>query len=531
MAKRRKSPEPEEQPKEAFVSAAVSRNPGRSDDYLDTIDDLQALTGSRTTQVERYWRVYKNHGLTSTAINKISAILSAGGSFRVRSAKKGKARKAQETLEQVLFEWARLVNASAEDGVVTGARGLKAINYTATRYALVEGSWVGRSVWTSHTIEGLGSFDLPLVVQTISTANLEPVREVQGTGIELFYWRPPQALIQQLRSPTNKDVAKLVLRYIPKEMQAPLKKDGKALLDPALLMHVRNRGQDSEPFGESFIQPALPALAYEQSILQLDIVGMQSLINRLAIVCVGKSDESAGPYAKPEIVAQRQARMASFFEDPGPNMTIIWAGDDVEVKHVSGHDAVLSLEDRFKVAEQKIKQAFGVPDALLTGVTSDGKAAGWAATIGAAAQLEELASQLAAVWTTLAERIALENGFTDIDIVYEWDRQLLVDRAEERNQNRNDYITGIYTIWDAIVAQGKDPEAVYERMCFEKGLDPGTATWEEAFMPPQGLQGQSAGGIQGQGAGKNPGAGRSTDSQSGNTGPERPVQNKPTENK
>ena len=552
---------------EVMSIAAVSRNPGRSDSYLDGIEDLQSLTGSQAQKVQRYWRVAQNHGLTATAIAKISAILSANGTFRVRRAKKGKARTAREQLEELLFEWTRRVNAGVlvgptqkqeQPGVITGSRGLKALNHQAVRYALVEGSWVGRQVWATTQLGSLGSFDLPMTIQTISTENLEPVQEVKGTGIELFYWRPPQQLVNQLRSPTNKDVGKLVSKFIPKDLQGPLKKDGKVLLDPALLMHVRHRGKDTEAFGESFVHPALPAIAYQQAVLQLDLVSMQSLINRLVIVTVGSSDPKS-PYSKPDVATARAAAMQTFFDDPGPNMTIIWQGDDVDTIEIGAHSALVDLESRFGIAEQMIKQALGVPDALLTGTTSDGKAAGWAATIGAAAQLEELANQLAGVWSELGERIALENNFTDIEIVYEWDRQLLIDRIEERNQNRLDYQSGLMDLWNAIAGTGKDPQAVFERRCFEKGLDPNeeTVTWERVFFPPQGLSGQGAApthnpeegepghdpnlppGVPsdtpapppGQGKGKEPGKGRKPNSESGKTGPERKTKPTTRENK
>jgi hypothetical protein len=100
----------------------------------------------------------------------------------------------------------------------------------------------------------------------------------------------------------------------------------------------------------------------------------------------------------------------------------------------------------------------------------------------------------------------------------------LVDRAEERNQNRNDYTAGYMTLYDVIAGTGKDPEAVYERRAFEKGLEPGEGTtWDEVFMPPQGLQGQ--------GEGKVPGNGRTPDGESGKTTPERQTKPKVKENK
>lgn len=216
----------------------------------------------------------------------------------------------------------------------------------------------------------------------------------------------------------------------------------------------------------------------------------------------------------------RQTLMDSLFQDPGPNMTIIWAGQDVKIEDVGAHSSVLDLDDRFKGAEGRVKVSLGVPDALLSGTTTDGKAAGWAATIGASAQLEELADSFGTVWTTLAERIAIENGFEDLDIIWQWDQSLLADKVAERNQVRNDYRVGLSTIRSALVAQGKDPDAEFKQRAFEKGLeivDELNPTWEQVFAPPQGLQGQ------GEGEGR-PGDGDKTE-------PDREPDNSPTENK
>ena len=376
------------------------------------------------------------------------------------------------------------------DAVVTGARGLKALNYMAVRYALVEGSWVGRAIWQDHDIEGVGSYDLPMTIQTITTAQIEPVKAVLGLGIELFDWVAPTTLVQQLKKPADKDIKKILDDFIPPDVKKQLlNNNGRVRLDPALVLHVKNRGTDTEPFGESFIHPALPALAYAEAILRLDVVAMQNLINRLTIVMVGSGDKDS-QYSRTEVVAARAALMEQLLNDPGPNMTVVWSGDDVKVQDIGAHGQMLELTDRYKMAESRIKGAMGVPEALLSGTTTDGKAAGWAATIGASAQLEELANKYAEVWTALGEKIAFENGFTNVDLIYEWDRNPMVDRQEERTQIRNDYVAGGASIRRWLMGQGVDPDAEYNQRCFEQGAKPGDVLWKDVFIPPQGLPGQ-----------------------------------------
>lgn len=505
--------------------AAVSRDPGRSETFLDSIQDYQPSGKDRAALVEMYWRIYRNEGIINNAANKLAAALSAGGEFEVTRAKKGKARKATEQLLQILTYWVKNVNSAAVSAVITGARSLPAVTKQVVRQALVEGSWIGRTVWTSAEVPNLGSFDLPMNIQSITTAEIKPVEQLVGTGIELFYWTPPSTLINELEKPSLPEIRKVLQQYVPRDLVTKLKKDRQVLLDPALMAHIKHRGMDTEAFGESFVHAALAAVAYRRSIDQLDTVTMQNLINRLTIVMVGSAKDPRSPYAKPDVAAARAALMQSFFEEPGPNMTIVWSGDDVEVKDVGAHTGVLDLDTRHVIADNKVKIAIGVPDALLSGSSAEGKAAGWAAQLGLAAQIDELQSAIEQAWTTIGERIALENGFTDVEITYKFDRSLGLDQVEERNQARNDYTTGVLSIRSYLKAIGVDPDAEYVQKCLEKGLDPDpeTTTWESVFTPPQGLQGQ--------GAGKVPGNGRTPDAVTGKPTPERTPKPTPVENK
>jgi hypothetical protein len=292
---------------------------------------------------------------------------------------------------------------------------------------------------------------------------------------------------------------------------------------------VKHRSSDRDLYGESFIEPAKLGIRYSRAVSNTDMVSMENIINRLMLVMVGSADPQS-PYSKPEIAAARASLMQSFFEDTGPNMTIVWQGDDVKVETHGAMDDMVDLAERHRIGERKITIALGIPNALLDGSSQDGKSAGWAALIAASGMAEHLGNAFAAMWTELGNRILLENGFTDYEVIFEFDRTNLADKAAERTQNRADYVAGLLSIYDMLLGMGKDPEAQFQRKCFERGLDPATTTWETAFMPPSGLQGQGAG-IQGQGPGKTPGAGRTPNNQNPN-GPssDNPSSTSPTQN-
>jgi hypothetical protein len=489
--------------------AAVSRDPGLSQTYLDNIQDYVPVASSsnRAREMQQLWRIYRVEGVINNAVNKIAAILSGGGRYRVRTVRKGKKQNALEQLQAMLDVFRTDVNNSPEDGVVKGDRGLHMVIHQAVRSCLVEGDWIARTVWTNHVVGTLGTFSMPMIIQAIPMEEIETPTGLEG--VELFYWKPPGKLIDQLKKPDTKELKDYFNRSVPKDLLRALVKDGRVLLDPSLVLHVKHRGVPSQTYGESFITPAKRALAYKEAVEALDLVSMRSMLNRITVVMVGSSDP-ASPYSKTDVALARTNLMKQLFDEAdGPNVTIVWEGDDVKVESIGAHDSVLALADQHRIASEKVKIALGVPDALLSGTASDGKSAGWAAVIGSSAQLEELQTAFSGIMTTLGERIALENGFTDVDLVFEFDKSLLVDRAEEQNQSRNDYTSGLISIRTTLLKRGIDPDAEYFRMCEEKGLVPNTATWEEAFMPPQGLQGQ--------GPGKVPGNGRTPNSETGST--------------
>lgn len=482
--------------REVVALAAVSRDPGLTQDYIDSIQDyLDKTSGDRAKAIRQYWNIYKQEGIVNNAINKYAALLSVGGRFNVRNVKKGKQQKAVETAEELMDFFNRNVNAPSETGIATASRGVKALTEQGIRIALVEGDFMGREVWGQHDVGTLGKFSLPITIQTLSMEFMEPVKELGGLG-EFWYWKPPQDMAKLIKGEIKtlpkpaKDLAK---KLFDNDLVKQIKKDGKALLDPALLLHVKHRGSDRDIYGESFIEPAKLGIRFLDAVVKADMISMESVINRLLIVMVGSSDPKS-PYSQTDVAAARASLMQSFFDETGPTMTIVWQGDDVKIENVSAMDAMLDLEERHRIGERKVVVALGIPASLLDGSSAMGASAGWASLIAASGMAEHLGSAFARIWTELGVRILLENGFTDIDIEYQYDRTNLVDKDQERNQNRNDYAAGLSSIRSAIATTGRDPDVEFQQRCFEKGLDSTTALWEQVFMPPQGLAGQGAGG-------------------------------------
>jgi hypothetical protein len=501
---------------EIMALGAVSRSAPGSQTYVELLQDFERSALSSRNQ-EQYvpllWAIYGRHGLVNNAVNKSASLLAGKGEFVIRSAKAGKKRTPVENALKTLNYWVKNVNSplpmlnskkQEQGAVVTGARGLRALTRQGGRVALVEGSWVGRHSWTTVDVPGIGKAGLPMTIQTISTANLEPVTELLDTVVELFYWKPPSNLLTQLRGPLNKDIEKIIKKLIPKDAYNLFKQESKILLDPALLLHVKHRGRDGRSFGESFMEPALGSIAYEQAILQLDQVAMQNLINRLTIVQVGSTDPNS-PYARDEVAKARANLLQTFFEDPGPNMTIVWAGHDIKVDDIGAYNAVLDLDARLATARTHIKEALGVSEALLSGASTDSKAAGWASILGLNAQIQDLSDQFAGLWTNLGHAILIENGYTDIDVEWVFEDRLILDSVQERQIAGQEYVRGYRSIRSVLKTAGLDPDLEYQQRCVEQGIDPNAGVlWKDVFIPVQGLQGQ--GGVDGApGEGRTPG--------------------------
>jgi hypothetical protein len=486
---------------EVLALAAATRDPGKSKDFLESIADF-AGTNTDPTQnlqkrVKQNREIYRNEAMINNAVNKGVALFAVGGRYKVRNAKKGKIRNAEERLFGMLNYFTKNVNAATDFGVITSERGIQAVTMIGARHALAEGDWVARQKWTQVKHSSFGTASLPMTLQTISIANLEPVKELSGLG-ELWYWKPDSELLKTITEGSKlKEVNDVVKKLVDSKMSAELKKNKKVLLTPALLCHVKFRGFGNDPVGESMIEPAALAIRYGRALTAADLVSMENVVNRLTIVQVGSADPKS-PYSKTDVAAARAALMQSFFEDPSPSMVIVWQGDDVKVEDVGSQRSLLDLADRYKIADDKIKMAVGLPDELLSG--KDAAGASWV--------LQELANSFTSVFTTLGERIAKENGFEDVDLVWEFDASLKANYKDTRAQNRADYLVGAISLHTLISAAGRDPDAEFILRCQELGLDPTSTLFGDAFKPPQGMQGQAKDGVQGMGDGKDPGAGR-----------------------
>lgn len=513
------------------VAAKVPRTPTTTSfTQVSDILDFDEDNTDREDKIPVYYRIYKKEGLINNAINKTAAFVSAEGDFYVRRARSGnrKIPKVEEELGVALNYWMRNVNSAGLDGPVTGARGLSAIIDQGTRQALIEGSWVAYQHYSSVDVPQAGkTFELPMFLQSLSTQYVTIPDALVGTGLEQFYWEPPNEIIQGLVDSDDPDVTEALQNAFDPDVISQLSNDQRVKLEKDRVVHVKHRGTDIEPFGESFIEPVLSSLAYRRALQTLDLVIIESLINRVLIIKVG-SDKPDSAYHNIEFAQQRVNVLANMFDTTDPSMTVLWAGPDIDVIDVGVHNSLADLDGRFQRADARMIYDMGVPENLLTGGGGQGQQ--WAAYEGYRETLRSMQNAYAQAMVSIGEQIALRNGYEGVELEFKFARSVLADQSANADLAMRKRKDGLASIRSTIAATGGDYLSERRNRLLEKGLDPDaegdTVTDDELFTPPFGLLGETR--VDPNGNVKDPGgeSGRPPDSQREDLAPEREQENR-----
>jgi hypothetical protein len=454
------------------VAAAIPRTPSKAQDFLNEVSDFKVYTGVREVDVLLFRRIYFAEGLVNNAISKVGALIANSGSYKVKRVKgqrgKGGDKRAEE-FRTLLMWFADNVNASGLNSVITGGRGLKAFVSQGARTALIEGDHFCRTNWSKAAVPTLGGaqYSLPMNIQTFGGDVIYVPPEAIALNVEWIYWRPTRTIINSLSNPHDPTLKPIFDKYVPSDVQAELQKNGRYLMDPALMGHIRHKGQMNLMFGQSFVSAAMSSIAYKRALQALDIVTIENLLNRLLIIKVG-SENPESAYHKQEVTAKRVTMLQNLMSRIGPSSTIIWAGPDIAVEDTGANGKIWEMDGRYGIANAAIRSDMGTPAAILTGEGADGKASAIAAIVAVSAQIQELQDEYAQFLKTLAERIAEENGFEDVEVTWEFAPNPLIDRAETTTQLLKGYQLGVVPIRTLIEAgYGLDFEAVETLMSEE----------------------------------------------------------------
>jgi hypothetical protein len=521
------------------TAATIPRTPSKAQDFLKQVADFTNQSVDRATEIQLFRNIGSREGIINNAINKIVALVATNGSFKVRRIKgvrgKGGDKRADEYLTLLKY-WVENVNSPAEDGVVTGGRGIKAFISQGSRQTYIEGDLFSRTIWSKTKVPVLkgASFSLPMNIQTFAGDVIDIPLDAQALNLEWIDWVPPKSILNSLTNPRYPEMKEELNKLVPPDVQAELKKrNGRYRLEPGLMAHIKHRGTMSSAFGESFIRAAMASIAYKRALMALDIVTIENLLNRLLIIKIG-SDDPNSVYHKQEVSARRVKLLQNMIAKAGPHATLLWAGPDIDVKEAGAYGKILEMDGRYSTADTMLRADMGTPSALLTGEGTSGKSSAIAAIIAVAAQIQEVQDQFAQTLRTWAQRIGEANGFEDVDVTWEFAPNPLIDKTETVNTMLKGYAQGIlplkYVIEEGF---GADYDSIVEMMNDEVS----DGFRDEPFGIPKALVQQAAGANPG-GTTTNPsgtGNGGGGDGRPTNTGNPDPRRNKdtgsPTENK
>lgn len=459
------------------VAAAIPRNPGRAYDFVDQITDFQDTNATETDRqdaIALFHRIARIDGTTNNALNKLAALMAPEGSFKVRSVRgqRGKAGdKVSEELETLLNWWKDNVNARSDGGVINGDRGLSAFVVQGTRLLMTEGDHIARYPFSRVNVPRLGkAYNLPMVMQTFSAQHIEIPSGLESTNAEILYWTPPQEFISLLENNDDPNLKKYLDKLVPAKVRSALISDKRYFLDPDLLMHIKFRATQVDAFGVSLIEPTLPEIRYKRALDALELTVLTNIMARAVIIKVG-SDNEKSAYHKSEVTSARLGMLQRLMRNVGPSATILWGGPDINVVEVSAHSALLDIVPRMQMAERRHLMALGLPAVLMIGEGSDGKAAGFAASLGVAAELAEVQNQYRQSFIQLAEKIGAQNKFAEIEVTWEWKDNLLEDRQAAAELLLKMFDRGLLS-----------PETTLE----EAGFDPAAETVRQQYAVRQG---------------------------------------------
>lgn len=515
------------------MAAAVPRSPTRSEDYLfDSVPDFTTFGlynymdwNARRERILLYHQIENREGIINNAVKKTASLVAQDGNFKVRAVRQGKRPSARvvEDLNQLLLHWQENINSDDLNAIVTGSRGIKQVIRRGSRQAMVEGDLFMRQVWSKAKVPTMDNrvFKLPMIFQAMPSQDIYVPPEVWNTGLEVFYWRPIGTALQAILAPRDENVKRLVEKTVSPQVRDELARRGMVFLDPALLIHIKHGGIDTDVFGRSIIEPAMTDLAYSRSLKALDFVTIDSLVNRMLIIKIGDANEKSDYHN----LAVAQQRVNTFRKlltsDVGPNMVIVWAGHDVDKVDIGAHNELLDTTSRHEMARDGVKLALGVPDSILMGtIEGGGRGTGWLGFIALSTVAEELREEFGQVLTEMGRRIAVENNFDEVDLIWEFTKDLLADKEANAKIMLQAYDRGLLSIRSTVEELGKDFDA--ERGRIEDEDDLGDRDLFEPPLLPKG----GPGGMQGTSPGSAPGRPKS----SGNPnriGPDRKTTDKP----
>ena len=394
-------------------------------DTIENADRKQLIALSR--------KAVRYEGVVNSSIEALVEIPTLGGWFIYCE---------DEELEKILYYWAKNFGSIGDENAIEtneinvqkpGGIELFTLNMLWTMYR--DGDAVITERWENVRVDEVGGKrrNLPVGYVEHDVASCEIPEIYYKMGREFILAEPDQKVSEVLGGEVS-EVEKSVVEKIPESLKESYnqvdKYDGKVLLPPEFTTHFSRKTDNRSPWGVPYVVKAFSALAFKHRLRDLDIATVDGLIQRVWIVKVGHDDKDS-PMHIPD--NDRVLLAISMFKQLQANNFAVWGGSDLTTEEFgSSENNILSLQDRYKNADDDIRIALGVPKVLLTGEGS-GSSRDFSVYVKVIAQMERYQIMLKKWIDHKMRQIAVENGYKDQFPTFHW--MMLKTQDQEKAKN------------------------------------------------------------------------------------------------
>jgi hypothetical protein len=394
-------------------------------DTIENADRKQLIALSR--------KAVRYEGVVNSSIEALVEIPTLGGWFIYCT---------NPELEKLLYYWAKNFGSIGDEEPIETSEynvqkpsgiELFTLNMLWTMYR--DGDAVITERWDNVKVDEVGGKrrNLPVGYIEHDVASCEIPEIYYKMGREFILAEPDQKINEVLSGEVT-ETEKPVLEKIPDSLKESYnnldKYDGKVLLPGEFTTHFSRKSDNRSPWGIPYVVKAFAALAFKHRLRDLDIATVDGLIQRVWIVKVG-NDDVESPMHVPD--NDRVLLAISMFKQLQANNFAVWGGSDLSTEEFgSSEKNILSLQDRYKSADDDIRIALGVPKVLLTGEGS-GSSRDYSVYVKVIAQMERYQIMIKKWIDHKMRQIAIENGYKDQFPTFHW--MMLKTQDQEKAKN------------------------------------------------------------------------------------------------
>ncbi len=369
-----------------------------------------------------------------------------------------------DELKDLLNTWAKNVRniskPSAKKQFISPSFGLRSFfrqvfdDYLVDGDAIFSVSWENGVNPSKNEDKNSNKYMLPVTLKMIDSLNVKVDESLASFGFESMSLILPRKVQDKIKNPKT-DVDRAFIKQLPKEWVYRVNKGEDIVLDPNITFHIKRKGKDYKPWGESLFTRAFGAIANKRRLQAVDEATIDGLINRFTIFTLGLADREKNPaYHVPS--PERVTALVNVLTDPKRANAAVWPGPDLNVIDIGPDGKILEFDKKYAQADIDILRAMHVSPLLIDGGSTGNTIRDWAAFLSTEVGLEAIRNELIRIFLSLAEEIALVNKLSYNILSFDFDSQLLKDEKRVRNFALEVYRLGGMSVETFVEVMGYD---------------------------------------------------------------------------